>query len=190
VPKSAPITDQTLTLNLNGTTFKRLQQGTKTLIPGTDYTVSGDQLTVKAATLSRLVGDRAYGVNATLQADFATGVPWQINVITTDLPVQSNASSATGSLTIPTQFHGDRLATMESTYADGSDAGPASWTSFQQFDTAFTPDYTNGAITLPAAFINSLTDGARVTLTFHFWSGATTTYYVTKSGSTVTGSTS
>jgi endoglucanase len=190
VPKTGPIADHRLTLNLNGTTFKRLRQGTKTLVPGTDYTVSGDQLTVTAAALSRLVGDRAYGVDSTLQADFTTGVPWQITVRTSDTPVQSNASSTTGSLTIPTQFRGDLLATMESTYADGSDAGPATWTSFQQFDTAFTPDYGNGAIVLPPAFVSSITDGAPVTLTFHFWSGATTTYSVTKSGSTVTGSTS
>jgi carbohydrate binding protein with CBM46 domain len=29
--------------------------------------------------------------------------------------------------------------------------------------------------------------GARVTLTLHFWSGATVTYYVTRSGDAVTG---
>lgn len=189
LPKSGAITDQRLTLNLNGTTFTRLRQGTKTLVPGVDYTVSGDQLTIKAATLSRLAGDRAYGVNATLQADFCAGAPWQINIRTSDAPVQSNAGSTSGSLTIPTRFNGDLLATMESTYADGSGAGPASWTAYQQFNTAFTPDYANGAIVLPAAYVSSLTDGARVTLTFHFWSGATATYYVTKSGGTVTGST-
>lgn len=189
VPKSGPTTDQTLTLNLNGTTFQRLRQGAKTLVPGVDYTVSGDQLTLKATTLSRLAGDRtADGVDATLQADFCTGVPWQITVRTSEQPTQSNASSTTGALTIPTQFNGDLLATMEATYADGTDAGPANWTSYQQFDTAFAPDYANGAIVLPAAFVSSLTDGARVTLTFHFWSGATATYYVVKSGSTVTGS--
>lgn len=32
-------------------------------------------------------------------------------------------------------------------------------------------------------------DGPRVTLTFHFWSGATVTYQVTKSGDSVTGTT-
>jgi endoglucanase len=189
VPKSAPVTDQTLTLNLNGTSFKRLCQGSRVLVPGVDYSVSGDQLTVKAAALSRLAGSRAYGVNTSLKAEFSTGVPWQINVITSDAPVQANVSSTNGSLTIPTQFHGDLLATMEARYADGSNAGPTSWTSFQQFDTAFSPDYANGAIVLPAAFFNTVTDGARVTLTFHFWSGATTTYFVTRSGSTVTGST-
>jgi endoglucanase len=190
LPKTGPITDQTLTLNPNGTAFTRLRQGTKTLKPGVDYTLSGNQLTVKAAALTRLAGDRAYGIDATLQAEFRTGVPWQITIRTSDTPVQSAASGTDGTLTIPTQFRGDLLATMEATYADGSDAGPANWTPFQQFDTAFKPDYANGAIVLPAAFVSSLTDGARVALTFHFWSGATTTYFVTRTGTTVTGATS
>ncbi|MGQ4336114.1 hypothetical protein ACN6LE_007324, partial [Streptomyces hayashii] len=33
----------------------------------------------------------------------------------------------------------------------------------------------------------SLRDGAQATLVFHFWSGATVTYRVTKSGNSVTG---
>jgi hypothetical protein len=36
----------------------------------------------------------------------------------------------------------------------------------------------------------AVNDGAPVTLTFHFWSGATVAYHVTKSGSSVTGSSS
>ena len=38
--------------------------------------------------------------------------------------------------------------------------------------------------------VAEINDNARVTLTFHFWSGTKVTYFVTKSGSTVTGSTS
>ncbi|MBZ9645432.1 hypothetical protein [Streptomyces sp. PSKA30] len=38
--------------------------------------------------------------------------------------------------------------------------------------------------------LDAVKDNARVKLTFHFWSGATTTYHITKSGSTVTGTTS
>ncbi|MGW1915747.1 hypothetical protein ACWCQS_34770 [Streptomyces sp. NPDC002076] len=34
----------------------------------------------------------------------------------------------TAAVTVPTQFHGDLLATMEATYADGTNAGPADWT--------------------------------------------------------------
>lgn len=43
---------------------------------------------------------------------------------------------------------------------------------------------------LRPAFFAEVNDNARVALTFHFWSGTRVTYFVTKSGSTVTGSTS
>jgi endoglucanase len=190
VRKSGTITDQTLTLNPNGTTFTALAQGGTTLVDGQDYTLSGNQLTLKAATLTRLVGDRNYGVNATLQARFSQGAPWQINVITSDTPVLSDATGTTGSFAIPTQFRGDVLATMEAKYADGSGAGPANWTSYKEFNSSFSPLYTASQITLTPNFFNEVTDGARVTLTFHFWSGDTVTYYVTKSGSSVTGTSS
>ena len=108
-------------------------------------------------------------------------------MITYDRPIPSNASGSTSGLSVPTRFRGDMLATMEAKYDDGSNAGPASRTSYQQWDTAFSA-YTDDSIKLTAEFSNSLRDGSRVTLTFHFWSGATTTYYVTKSGSAVTGS--
>jgi len=189
VPKSSPIAAQTLTLNLNGTAFRGLWQGRTRLAPGRDYTVSGDQLTLTATALTRLAGDRAFGVDATLAVRFSRGVPWQLNVITYDLAVQSNATGTTDSFAIPTQFQGDKLATMEATYADGSGAGPASWTSFQQFGVAFAPDYTNNAVDLTPAFFGAINDGAPVTLRFHFASGAIVTYHVTRSGSSVTGTT-
>jgi endoglucanase len=190
VPKSSPITAETLTLNLNGTTFRGLWQGRTRLVAGRDYTVSGSQLTLTAAALTRLTGTRAYGTDATLLARFSKGVPWQLNVITYDTPVQSSTAGTVSSFAVPTLFQGDRLATMEARYADGSNAGPANWTSFQQFGSAFSPDYTNNVITLTPDFLNAVADGAPVTLTFHFWSGATVTYQMTRSGSSVTGATS
>jgi endoglucanase len=190
VRKSAPITGQSLTLNPNGAAFLGLWQGNTPLRRGKDYTVSGDQLTLTAAALTRLTGDRAYGVNATLQAKFARGVPWQVDVLTYDPPVLADATGTTGAFAIPTQFRGDLLATMEAKYDDGSNAGPADWTSYKQFNDAFSPDYPGQTITLPPAFFAAVTDGARVTLTFHFWSGATVRYAVTKSGSSVTGTVS
>jgi endoglucanase len=109
-------------------------------------------------------------------------------VTTYDTPVLSNANGSTGGgLSIPTQFRGDLLATMESTYADGSNAGNTSWTPYQEFSGAFSPDYPGNALTLTPDFLNALHDGAQATLTFHFWSGATVTYHVTKSGSSVAG---
>jgi endoglucanase len=187
LPTSGTITSRTLTLNLNGTTFTGLRYEGTDLVDGTDYTVSGDQLTVTAAALTRLAGDRAYGVNATLSARFSQGVPWRIDVITSDTPVLSDATGTTGSFTIPTDFRGDRLATLEARYDDGSNAGPANWTSYQEFGRCLARDYAAGTISVLTDFFDTISDSSRVTLTFHFWSGATVTYHVTKTGTSVTG---
>lgn len=191
VPASGTATDQTLTLNPNGTSFLGLWQNGHRLVSGRDYTVSGNQLTLTAAELARLTSSHAYGVDATLEAEFSRGVPWHIDVISSDTPVLSGATGdTTGSFRVPTQFRGDVLATMEAKYADGSNAGPATWTSYQEFGASFTPDYAGGALVLTPAFVAALNDGAPATLTFHFWSGATVSYHVTRSGTTITGSTS
>ncbi|WP_422755862.1 cellulase family glycosylhydrolase [Micromonospora sp. WMMD708] len=187
LPRSGTITAKSLTLNLNGTSFQGLRQGSTNLVAGTDYTVSGSTLTLTASALTRLAGNRAAGVNATIEARFSQGVPWQISIISYDPPTQSAASGTTASFAIPTQFRGDQLATMEAKYADGSGAGPANWTSYKEFWTHFQPDYTAGTILLKPEFFAEVNDG-QVTLTFHFWSGTQKTYRITKSGSTVTGS--
>jgi endoglucanase len=185
--KSSAVTAKTITLNTNGTTFSGLRQGTTELVRGTDYTVSGDQLTLTAPAMTRLSGSRAYGTNSVLTAHFSAGVPWRINLVTHDTPVLTSATGTTAAFSIPTTFRGDLLATMEAKYADGSNAGPHNWTSFKEFDRAFAPNYSTGATTLTPEFFAEVNDNARVTLTFHYWSGATVTYYVTRSGSSVTG---
>ncbi|WP_311736798.1 X2-like carbohydrate binding domain-containing protein [Streptomyces sp. TLI_185] len=91
LPKSGDITAQSLTLNLNGTDFQGLRYGSRNLLKGRDYTVSGKQLTLTPAALTELAGDRTYGTNAALQAGFSRGVPWRIDVITYDTPVLSSA---------------------------------------------------------------------------------------------------
>lgn len=190
VPKSSPVSAQSLTLNLNGTSFRGVWQGETRLLPGRDYTVSGTTLTFTAKALTRLVGDRAYGVNATLQARFTRGVPWSIGIVTNDVPVLSDATGTTESFTVPTQYRGNDLATMHATYADGGNAGPTDWTPYQEFNKAFSPDYANGTIVLTPEFLKTLRDGEPATLVFHFYSGAKVTYHVTRSGSSVTGTAS
>ncbi|WP_328504090.1 cellulase family glycosylhydrolase [Streptomyces sp. NBC_00457] len=190
VPKSGPVTAKSLTLNPNGTKFRGVWQGDTKLTAGRDYTVSGNQLTFTATALTRLVGDREYGVNSTLQARFTSGLPWNIGIVTNDVPVLTNASGTTESFAVPTQYRGNDLATMHATYADGSNAGPTDWTPYQEFNKAFSPDYPNGTIVLTPEFLKTLRDGEPATLVFHFYSGSTVTYHVTKSGSSVTGTVS
>ena len=188
VAKSGSVADVSLTLNLNGTTFQNLKYGSANLVQGTDYTISGSTLTIKASRLTTLLGDRNYGVKANLSAVFSQGAPWRISIISYDAPTMSATSGASGAFAIPTVFRGDQLATMEAKYADGTNAGPQNWTSYKEFARAFSPDYTAGTISLPTAFWSEVNDGQKVTLTFHFWSGKTVTYYVTESGGNVTGS--
>ncbi|WP_460917099.1 hypothetical protein [Plantactinospora veratri] len=108
--------------------------------------------------------------------------------MSSDPPTQAASTGTTTSFAIPTQFRGDQLATMEARYVDGTPAGPANWTSFKEFWQHFQPDYSTNSIVLKPEFFTEVNEGT-VTLTFHFWSGAQTTYRLTRSGSSVTGST-
>ncbi|WBP84754.1 cellulase family glycosylhydrolase [Kitasatospora cathayae] len=189
LPASGPITAQTITLNPNGLWFTGLWQGDRPLIPFLDYTLDGDQLTLTADALTRLAGDRAHGVNANIQVRYSDGVPWQLNIRSYDKPTMANATGTLDELTIPSWFNGSLMANVQSTYADGTAAGPASWTTYQSFDN-YRPDYTANTTTVKPDFLKSLKDGAPVTLTFRFWTGDTVTYTVTKSGNTVTGTAS
>jgi aryl-phospho-beta-D-glucosidase BglC (GH1 family) len=192
VPKASPITPESLTLNLNGLWFRGLYEGQRELTRDSDYTIKGDQLTLSAKLLTKLVGAQAYGVNATLEAHFSSGLPWQINIVTNAVPVLSAATGTTSSdLVIPTQFNGDTLTTMHSVYADGTAAGPTGWTPYQGYGNdsqggSYSADYADNEIVLTKAFVASLISGKEATITFTFWSGASATYYVTVSGSTVT----
>ncbi|MFD7337507.1 cellulase family glycosylhydrolase [Streptomyces violascens] len=189
LPASGPITAQTITLNRNGLRFAGLWQGDVPLMPLRDYTLNGDQLTLTATALTRLAGDRAVGLNATLQVRYSGGAPWKLFVRSYDKAVLSDATGTADGLTVPTRFNGSLMANVESTYADGTAAGPASWTTYQSFDN-YRLDYGANTTTVKTDFLKSLKDGALVKLTFRFWTGAIITYHLTKSGNTVTGTAS
>lgn len=82
---------------------------------------------------------------------------------------------------------------MEAKYVDdGSNAGPQNWTSFKEFGYAFGPNYQDNLVTFPNGnerFLKELNDKREVELTFHFWSGETVKYFVTKDGDFVIGTT-
>ncbi|MBD0693754.1 cellulase family glycosylhydrolase [Streptomyces sp. CBMA123] len=189
LPKSGPIAAQTITLNRNGSWFTGLWQGDRPLVPYIDYTVNGDQLTLTADALTRLAGDRTAGVNATLEVRYSDGVPWKLFVRSYDKPAMADATGTADGLTIPTRFNGALMANVQSTYADGTAAGPASWTTYQSFDN-LRADYGANTTTLKPDYVKSLKDGVPATFTFRFWTGDTVTYHVTKSGNTVTGTAS
>jgi aryl-phospho-beta-D-glucosidase BglC (GH1 family) len=198
--KAGTIAAESLTLNRNGLDFEGLWQGDTALTEGADYTVSGDTLTLTAAALTRLAGDRAYGTNATIEARFSDGLPWAIHIITYDKAQLSDASGTmdgepwsgwepcnSSCFAIPSEFNGDQIATMEAKYADGTNAGPHTWTAFKEYWSTYRPDYDAGTISLTPDFFNEIRDDEPVTLTFHFWGGGTIDYTITKTGTTVTG---
>ncbi|MEV3936595.1 cellulase family glycosylhydrolase [Glycomyces sp. NPDC049804] len=187
VDSTDKVADKSVTLNYNGLDFTGLYFGNTKLKAGKDYTLDGDTLTVKAKVLTGILGDRAPGTKAQLEVRFSAGMPWKLNVISYENPVQEDATGTAESLLIPTQFNGDQLATMEAVYADGTGAGPHDWTTYKGFWDHFRPDYKNHTIQLTKDMLAAIDEGAPVTLTFYFWSGAVMEYTVTKNGDVVTG---
>jgi aryl-phospho-beta-D-glucosidase BglC (GH1 family) len=187
VDAESRVRNQTVTLNLNGLEFSALYFGNSKLKAGKDYSLNGTTLTIKAKVLKRILGDREPGTTAQLSVRFSAGVPWKLNVISASDPVLQDAEGTTASLEIPTEFNGDRVATMEATYADGTNAGPHSWTSYKEFDVAFKVHYAEGNIEMTKAFFDEVTDGSTVTLTVHFWSGQKLEYTLNRDGDIVTG---
>nr|WP_308433432.1 hypothetical protein [Streptomyces alanosinicus] len=116
------------------------------MVKGRDYTLSGHRLTLKAAAVNRLAGDRSFGVRARLQARFSRGVPWSISVITYRPPALSD-------------HRNERLLPD--------------------------PHPVQRVMCWPRCRPPTPTGEP----TFHFRSGATATYYVTRPGSSVTGTT-
>ncbi|MFC8800782.1 cellulase family glycosylhydrolase, partial [Promicromonospora sp. NPDC057138] len=187
VDASDKVKDKSVTLNLNGLEFEKVRFGNTTLRAGTDYALDGTTLTIKAKFLKRILGDREIGTSAQLKVLFSDGMPWKLNFISSEDPAVEDASGTNESLLISAAFNGDQLATMESVYADGTGAGFHNWTAFPEFWDDFRPDYENGTIQLTKRYLDSLKDGEPVSLTFHFWSGQTLEYTVTRDGATVTG---
>ncbi|WP_029192822.1 cellulase family glycosylhydrolase [Paenibacillus harenae] len=184
--KGATAEDAVIRLELNGNRLTGLRHEGKMLRQGIDYVLNGDTLTVKADLLAKLTASGAYGENAEITADFNKGEDWTFDVIVYDTPALQGAAGTTADFAIPTAFNGDRLATMEAVYAAGGNAGPQNWTSFKEFAYAFSPSYDTNEITLTQNFFNEVNDGD-VVLTFHFWSGKTVKYTITKTGTAVVG---
>ncbi|MNO25285.1 Endoglucanase D precursor [compost metagenome] len=184
--KGAAAKDMTVKLNLNGNTLTSIFYGSQQLVKGTDYTLSGDQLTFKAARLTTLTSSGKLGVNAVLTARFNQGADWNFNVILYNTPVLGNVQGTTGSFKIPAAFNGTTLATMEAVYSSGGNAGPQNWTPYKEFAYTFIPSYSTNEISLLPAFFNEVNDG-EVILKFHFWNGEIVNYKITKNGTGVTG---
>jgi len=185
--QGAEVQDAVIRVELNGNKLTNLRHNGKPLCKCKEYTLKDGILTIKSSLLAKLTESGEYGEQAKLTAEFNKGADWTFDVIVYDTPVLQDAAGTTAAFAIPTAFRGDRLATMEAKYADGSNAGPQNWTSFKEFAYSFAPSYETNEIRLTPEFFNEVNDG-EVTLTFHFWSGEVVEYTITKTGSAVVGS--
>ncbi|WP_226667754.1 cellulase family glycosylhydrolase [Metabacillus litoralis] len=186
------ITDVTRTFNLNGNQFVSLKNGDRTLVAGEDYVLEGDKLTLKASLLSQFSSDKL-GETSVLTTTFNEGANWYFTIYNHDTPIVSDSSGAISDFSIPMQFNGNSLKTMEAIYVDDkSVAGPQNWTSYKEFGYAFAPSYEDNAITFPFGkdrFFKEIEENRSVQLTFHFWSGEKVEYIIKKDGDTVVGTT-
>jgi endoglucanase len=186
------ITDVTRLLNLNGNKLVSLRLEGKKLVAKKDYVLNGNSLTLKASLLSQLVSNET-GKTSVLTATFNKGADWYFTIYNFEMPLIKDSTGTTSNFTIPLQYNGDLLKTMEAKYVDdGSNAGPQNWTSFKEFGYAFGPNYQDNLVTFPNGnerFFKELNDKREVELTFHFWSGETVKYFITKDGETVIGTT-
>ncbi|HLP25644.1 MAG TPA: cellulase family glycosylhydrolase, partial [Acidobacteriota bacterium] len=172
---SAPVVDTIVNLQLNGNTLVSIQDNGTTLTPSADYTLSGNTLLLRAHVLAKYATG-AYGEKATLTLNADAGPAWKIFVRYAATPVPAPLTTTTKiPFSLPVAFNGDLLATMESKYADGSNAGLIDWTSFQQFGSDFRPNYANNSIDFTANFFKNAPPGI-VNLSLHFWSGKVLNY--------------
>lgn len=168
--------DTVINLNLNGNSVVSVQDGATTLIPTTDYILAGSVLTLKANVLSKYAS-APFGEKTTLTINVNSGPAWKIHVRYAATPVASAFTSISGGgVSIPTVFNGDVLATIESRYADGSNAGPVGWSAFPFWGSDFHPDYANNAIVLSSGFLSGAPANSVINFKFHFWSGQVLNY--------------
>jgi len=103
--------DTIINLNLNGNTLVSVQDGATTLIPNTDYLLSGNKLTLNAKVFSKYFTG-AYEQKTTLMINSNSGPAWKIYARYAAPPVASAFTNVSGGeLSIPTAF---RLTTFRS----------------------------------------------------------------------------
>lgn len=176
--------DVTLNLVLNGNCLKSIYNGGKRLVLGRDYIYENEKVTLKGNYVKTLIKD-SYGINATLTMKFSAGADWDVFVTHYKAPVLGVGSGDTNGFAIPVEFNGSKLSTMEAVNADGSGAGPQNWTTFKEYDYAFTVNYAENKVVMTNNFFKEARDG-EITLKFHFQSGEILQCKILKAGTTVT----
>lgn len=185
IEKGKPFKDAKLKIYFNGNSLVNIKNGNKELIRGVDYDIDKDILILKSDFLETIVTGE-YGINTTLTCYFSKGADWDIDIICYEIPKLKSSRGLVREFLIPTEFNGDRLATMEAMYLDGRNAGPQNWTSFKEFGNAFMPLYDLNYIKVTENFFEEVQDG-EILFKMHFWSGNIVEYNINKDGMLIEG---
>lgn len=183
IHKESEITDLAIKVTYNGNQLNGITLDGKGLVLNTDYKLSEDTVILSKAVLDSIIdkSKEDYGVKGSLEFTFSEGANWRAYITYYNTPVFTAASGNSTSISIPVEFNGARLSTMEAIYKDGSgNAGPQNWTSFKQFGETFSPDYVNNLININNKFFQETKNGD-ILLKFHFQSGEIIEYTITKS---------
>lgn len=182
------IEDKELKLSLNGNTFEGIRTENGELA-AESYTLTEDTLTLTADYISTLVTDpEEYGRLETLYLEFSAGPDWTVYVYNTSTPKFFEVEGRKSSLTIPGDFKGTQLKTVEAKYISGGNNFPGgqNWTSYKQFGDQFTVDY-QGGVRFTNNFFKECASECEIQLIFYFWNDTAVEYKLTIADGKVTG---
>lgn len=119
------VADRDLPFLFNGNTLESVTASGETLDPATDYSVSGETVTFKAAFLSKFVSPTAEpGSKAVLWLKFSAGAALAVEIVQWDTPTLASTSSkavAGSDLHIPIEYKGlGKVAAVKILEADGT----------------------------------------------------------------------
>ncbi|MDE7194507.1 MAG: cellulase family glycosylhydrolase [Oscillospiraceae bacterium] len=177
--------EKQLKLSLNGNTFEGIRTESGEPV---GYTLDEDTLTLTADYVASLVtGPAQYGLLETLYLEFSAGPDWTVYVYNTSTPEFTEVEGRKGALTIPCDFKGTQLKTVEAKYISGGSNTPGSqnWTSFKQYGDQFTT-VTDG-VRFTNNFFNETAGECEIQFIFYFWNDTTVEYNLTVSDGKVVG---
>ncbi len=160
-----------LGLTLNGNRLEKVYYGDELLTNVKDYVSTPDKFILKPSFVKGIVSGE-YGEIAKLRLVFSDGADWMLYINYCKAPVVLEGSGDKSGYVIPIEFHGNVLSTLEAVKEDGSGVGPQNWTSYKEYDYAFSVDDKAGTVTFTDKFFNEAEDST-VLVTFHFQNGTT-----------------
>lgn len=171
--------DKQLKLSLNGNTFEGIRAESGEPV---GYTLDEDTLTLTADYVASLVTDPAqYGLLETLYIEFSAGPDWTVYVYNTSTPEFTEVEGRKGALTIPCDFKGTQLKTVEAKYISGGSNSPGSqnWTTFKQYGDQFTT--VADGVRFTTNFFKETASECEIQFIFYFWNDTTVEYRLTVS---------